>query len=426
MDNLTHSLVGLLCAEVVVRVCERRRPLADGTRTAIYVFAIVGNNLPDLDFGYARISGKVFGYLLQHRGYTHTLVAAFGFALSMLGLLALWAKRRRRAVPREDWGMLAGVALVSPLLHLAMDFANNYGVHPFWPLYNGWFYGDSFFILEPSFWLVLIAPLSLSYRSKSLRAALWLVLAVAIGALWYRPFVPRGHALVLTFLTLALLLFAHNRSSALRLVLAASGFALVVLAFVTGSRSAKAIVRERALAAFPTASTLDVVVTPMPANPFCWSAILVQEEAGQYLVRLGRVATWPAWLDVHSCPYDRDATPTAPLSPLPDRADPRLSLNAEYRVPLAELRALARDRCEASAFFRFARVPYVTNADSDGSRVLGDLRYDRSRALDFSDIRLTRAAGRCPEHVPPWRFPRFDVLSAGDEGRSLGLVPSRH
>jgi inner membrane protein len=73
LDNLTHSLVGLLAAEAVIRVRERSRPLADWSRSAVYVISIVGNNLPDLDFSYSRISGKTFGYLLQHRGYTHTV-----------------------------------------------------------------------------------------------------------------------------------------------------------------------------------------------------------------------------------------------------------------------------------------------------------------------------------------------------------------
>src|SRR4051812_14485365 len=143
MDNITHSLVGLLCAEVVVRTRERSpaaatpRTLDPWTRSATYAFAIIGNNLPDLDFTYAGISGKTFGYLLQHRGYTHTLPAAFGFGLLMLGALALLLRVRKKVLSRVDWQSLAGVALASPLLHIAMDFANNYGVHPLWPVYDG-------------------------------------------------------------------------------------------------------------------------------------------------------------------------------------------------------------------------------------------------------------------------------------------------
>lgn len=414
MDNLTHSLVGLLCAEAAVRARERansKQPLSAFGRSAVYAFAIIGNNLPDLDVAYAGASDKAFGYLLQHRGYTHTLPAALGFAAAMLVALVLLARWRKQPVSAAEWRLLASVAVLSPVLHIAMDFANNYGVHPFWPLDERWFYGDTLFIVEPSLWLVLIAPLSFSYRSPWLRGTLWLVLGAALAALWYRPFVPRGHALLLTLLTVTLLVVARWRSPGARFLLAAVGFLALGLAFVVGSRFAKAMVRERAELLFPSAKTLDVVATPMPANPFCWSVILVQLDGAQYSARLGRVATWPAWLSVAQCPFDQGAVPTAPLRSLPVVADSRVSLTNEFLVPVAELRDLAVARCEAAAFFHFARVPYLSAAEPDGSRVLGDLRYDRKRGLDFSDLRLMRAQGKCPEHVPPWRFPRADILS---------------
>jgi inner membrane protein len=126
VENLTHSLVGLLCAEVVVRVVERRRPLEAWSRAAVYAIAIIGNNLPDLDFTYSHIRGPRFGYLLQHRGYTHTVLAAFGFALATLGALFGLSKWRHQAPSPGDWRLFAALALFSPLLHIAMDFANNY------------------------------------------------------------------------------------------------------------------------------------------------------------------------------------------------------------------------------------------------------------------------------------------------------------
>ena len=419
-----------------MRVSESRRatrtmrgfvdePLDGWTRSSVYAFAVIGNNLPDLDFTYAGISGKTFGYLLQHRGYSHTLPAALGFAAAMLGVLLLLARWRKKTLPRADWPMLAAVALVSPLLHIAMDFANNYGVHPFWPVYDGWFYGDSFFILEPSFWLVLIAPLSFSYRFRPLRVVLWLILGVALVALWYRALVPRSHALVLSALTLSLLSLARRRSARTRMLMAASGFVVLGAAFVLGSRLAKAEVRAQAQLLYPSATVLDIVVTPMPANPFCWSALLVSQDDGKYSVRLGRAATWPAWLNLRECPFDRDATPTAPLQPLASSADARVLLLSEYRVAVADLRSIADARCEARAFFRFARVPYLTAIEPDGSRVLGDLRYDRKRGLDFSDIRLTPEPGSCPRYVPPWRPPRADIVSVDGQAPRLSIPETR-
>jgi inner membrane protein len=417
LDNVTHSLVGLLCAEIAVRVRERRAPLQPWSRASFYAVAIIGNNLPDLDFSYSRISGKTFGYLLQHRGYTHTLPAVLGFALAQLGVLWVLAKWRGRTLPGTDWAWLTALAVASPLLHLGMDFANNYGVHPFWPVYSGWFYGDSFFILEPSFWLALTAPLSLSYRSRWVRGALWLVVGLALGALWYEPFVPRRNALALSLITLVLFGLARRLTPFGRSYLAAGGFVLLAAAFIGGSRVAKATASRQARVWFASAVTLDIVATPTPANPFCWSVILVQREGAEYVVRLARAATWPAWLTVAECPYDRASTPTAPLDAARSaHFDERLLVQSEYRVPAAELATLMRERCEARAFLRFARVPYLTPWAPDGSRVLGDLRYDRSPGLDFSDIRLARAQGRCPEYVPPWLPPRAETLDSPVRG----------
>ncbi|MEP7049598.1 MAG: metal-dependent hydrolase [Pseudomonadota bacterium] len=410
MENLTHSLVGLLCAEIVVRARERRRAISAWSRTALYATAIIGNNLPDLDFTYSHISGERFGYLLQHRGYTHTLAAAFGFAIATLGALFALAKWRGVRISAAEWRLLALLALLSPLLHIAMDFSNDYGVHPFWPLNERWFYGDSIFILEPSFWLVLLAPLLFSYRSKLVRSALGLVLAVALGAVWYRPFVPARNAVVLTLLTVALLAVARSRTPFLRMLIAAGGFVLVLTLFVFCGRVAKSRVRERAAQAFPDAVTLDVVATPMPANPWCWKVLVVQRDAEQYFVRVGRVAVWPIWLDAQSCPYDRAANPTAPLRPIHAIADPGLVLSAEYRIPIATLRVLLGTRCEVQAFVRFARVPYIGPIQADGSRVLGDLRYDRNPGLDFSDVPLGPGQSQCPQYMPRWRPPRSDLL----------------
>jgi inner membrane protein len=417
LENLTHSLVGLLCAEVAVRIRERRRPLDSWSRSTIYAIAIVGNNLPDLDFTYSHISGARFGYLLQHRGYTHTVPAVFGFALLTLAVVLALARWRRHAPSTPDWRLFAGLALLSPALHVAMDFSNNYGVHPFWPVNDAWFYGDSVFILEPSFWLVLLAPLQFSYRSKLARGSLIAILALALGAIWYRPFIPQRNALVLTLLTACLLLVARRRTPFLRMLLASAGFLAVLGSFVLGSRLAKALVRERARSESGDARTLDIVATPMPANPLCWSVLWVQRDQRQYFVRIGRAAVAPTWLAVRDCPYDNAAQPTAPLRPLSDRPDSRLILGQEYRVSLAELRAVVDGHCQARALLRFARVPYLSEVQADGSRVIGDLRYDRSPGLDFSDVRLRRVSARdqdrerCPEYEPPWLPPRGDILS---------------
>src|SRR5687768_1114261 len=91
--------------------------------------------------------------------------------------------------------LLAGVLLLTPLLHIAMDFGNNYGVHPFWPLDNRWFYGDSIFIIEPLFWAAC-APLAFIFRTRPARFIVWLLMVAAIGLVFFIGMVPRPIAAI--------------------------------------------------------------------------------------------------------------------------------------------------------------------------------------------------------------------------------------
>ena len=71
----------------------------------------------------------------------------------------------------------------------ALDFTNSYGVHPFWPVDNRWYYGDAVFIVEPLLW-ACSAPLLFTLRSKVTRALVAVVLVVGIGLSWASGLVP--------------------------------------------------------------------------------------------------------------------------------------------------------------------------------------------------------------------------------------------
>jgi inner membrane protein len=407
VDNLTHGLVGVLLAETCLQV--RARRAADGgsvsprLRFETYSLAVIGNNLPDTDIGYARlVGGQTFGYLLQHRGFTHTVPVALLIGVAMLAVVfALRRRARARANPGEA-GLLVGVALASPLLHIAMDFANNYGVHPFWPLDDRWFYGDTLFIVEPALWIAIVAPLVFSMSSRWVRAALGTFLAVSLVALFVAPVVARVAAVALTVITVLVLLVARRASPAKRAVLASSLFFATLAVFATCSHLARA----RAVAALeeelPNARTVDVAVTPMPADPACWNVLWLGEDGDDYVLRLGHVAL------AAGCVFGAEPDTTAPMTALPKSG----TFRSEYRRPLGELTGLASRRCEVAALLQFARAPYVTAPLADGTRIAGDLRYDRKPELDFADIRLAASldpAG-CPPNLPPWIPPRRDLF----------------
>ena len=71
MENLTHSLIGATLAELFVP-----RSASPAKRGLFFTVGVVAANLPDADLVYARITAPPLGYLLHHRGHTHTLIGA--------------------------------------------------------------------------------------------------------------------------------------------------------------------------------------------------------------------------------------------------------------------------------------------------------------------------------------------------------------
>ena len=147
MDNLTHTLIGLIAGESVARTTRAREPgLAPETRRVLFVaLAAIGGNLPDLDLVYSyrgvpHDSHAKLSYVLQHRGYTHTVLGCLILTLLLYAGAELWLRYRRLELTRRDRLELAGMSMFGTFLHLGMDFLNSYGVHPFWPVKNGWFY----------------------------------------------------------------------------------------------------------------------------------------------------------------------------------------------------------------------------------------------------------------------------------------------
>jgi inner membrane protein len=92
VDNLTHSIIGLIAGESAAAAGapagEGVHGLGADARRRLYAcIGVVGGNLPDLDL---LVSGggpgcDELGYLLNHRGYTHTLAGC-----ALLALLPPW------------------------------------------------------------------------------------------------------------------------------------------------------------------------------------------------------------------------------------------------------------------------------------------------------------------------------------------------
>jgi inner membrane protein len=414
LDNLTHTLAGLLLAEAAVQA---RAPKAEASapfRAAAYFASAWVNNAPDLDFVYAGVTERPIGYLLHHRGHSHTVPIgiAIGVVTAVVGIAL--ARRNDWRWSRSDRITFVALCFLGPFVHVAMDFSNNYGVRPFWPAYSGSFYGDAVFIVEPLFWAASIPSLYFAARTKLGRFVLAAVLALGVVACWTvalapetTRLVPRGVAGAVTVAALGSTLVARRLGPRARVAFAVAASWTVAAIFFAGSSTARATIR-RSLATAGHAIH-DVVITPLPANPFCEAALVVQTDGDDYVVQRAMVATVPALYPSESCPTAADGNPTAPLSPVAAVSTPAVTWKGEYRAPLRELSDLAHTNCQAAALFRFLRVPYWVDAGPD-ELVLGDLRYDRRKDLDFSDVLIAKHPARCPEAVPSWIPPRLDLL----------------
>lgn len=409
MDNLTHILAGLLVAELVVQARSRQGEPAPRWARAAHFTSVLANNLPDFDFAYVRLSGEKLGYLLHHRGHTHTLLVGIPLGLCALGVVLVWARRERLAFERRDLAWLALLAALGPVIHIFMDWSNSYGVHPFWPFDNAWVYGDRVFIVEPLFWAAALPWLFCSVQARLGRTllALWLSLTVALPVV--TRMVPLPLCALIALWVAGGLALGWRARPATR-VLSALGGSLVVLAcFGFGKLGAEAKATRALLAAFPAETLHDVVLTSNPANPACWLFASAQSSRdGRYAVRRGRVSLAPSLLPAERCALSSGTT-TAPLVAIAAPDTPEVFFEREFVAPLAELRSLARESCEVAAFLRFSRLPFWVDLPGTGL-VVGDVRFDREPGLGFSELVAERRPRSCPSFVPPWEPPRRDLL----------------
>jgi inner membrane protein len=300
--------------------------------------------------------------------------------------------------------------VIGPFVHIALDFTNNYGVHPFWPVDNRWYYGDSVFIVEPLLWAVAIPSLLLLSRSIVSRVGLGLFLAASVVLSWTVGAVSTAGAALVTVAAALATLIAWRLSSLGRVKSAIAGWLAVTAVFVALSQRSEAIALRSNPPRPEGAAVLDVVLTPQPANPLCWIALIVEYGGSHYALRAATVAPLPAILPSTRCPRAVSRATTAPLTAVNHPSTAAVRWEGELVADPSDLCAIAASNCTARAYLRFARAPFWTAPGSE--QILGDLRYDRAEGDDFAEIRPWAGPKQCPKYVPPWRYPRQDVIRA--------------
>lgn len=408
MDNFSHSVVGLALGEFVHRSLPPE-PGIDSHRARRRLLLFSGwaaSNFPDLDLFLTPLLPAPLGYLMHHRGHTHTLLYAAGQALLLWAMLwLLWPAARTllRQSASARTGLLVAVS-AGLALHLLMDYLNPYGIHPFHPFDSRWLYGDMVFILEPMFWITFGVPMAMMVQRLAPRLLFLAALAAAPLYFAARGFLSWGSVAMLALVgivlaTLQLRSGTHGR----RALVAALG---VMLCFVgvqaVASRQARMVVAKTLQEKEPANRLLDTSMSSFPTNPLCWAFVSVEsnEGKGTYTLRRGILSLAPNGMPVENCPASLAG------SAFEKGATPAIAFQLEQQGRLTTLRELKAANCYFEAWLRFARAPLL------GANAATDIRFGSDPRENFTTIDLAVLREReCVGFIPAWQFPRSDLLA---------------
>ena len=399
MDNITHTLVGVALGHALASSPGggEDTPARNTFRKAVLWTSIVGSNFPDIDVAINPfLKNPHLAGLLEHRGYTHSFLA-----IPCLGFLAAWIGSR--LAKTQVTGKLFGIGCLAVFLHIAADYLNDYGVHPFTPFLNRWFYGDTLFILEPSIWLAVLPLAFLEARNIFTRGLSAIIEMIILGVLWFSAYASPAVAGALSVWAVGMFAAQWFLRREWRGAFALAGIGVCVLVFAICGERATSAVREAFAKGSRVEQIADVVRSPAPGNPMCWRVIAVSSEGDHYIARLGVVNFAPQVFKTEDCFYRVVGmrNPALRDSTLADTS--RTHWTGEYSASLEELRQLARKDCQLDALLRFARVPYWTTESA------ADLRYAYTPGKSFTSVRLGLDQTFCLSWTPPW-VPPFRLL----------------
>jgi inner membrane protein len=396
VDNVTHAFVGAAIGE-----CVAPKGATARTRALLMGVGIVAANAPDIDLVYSNIIEEPLGYLLHHRGHSHTWPGLAALGLLIWGGLRLFPSTREVARgSRSRWLWLLAAALAS---HLVMDTANGYGAHLFYPLSSRWVYGDSVFVLEPSLWAILGATLALN-AGRTWRLTIVLLTLFLIGTLAYMTLLPTVVAVlilvVVTAAAVAVRTWDRKQRAASVLLLTAAIF--LMMAGV--SRAAKAEAR-RAVAERGGGEVIDVVADANPGTPWCWAVLTLERTSrdphGTLVARRGTVSLLPSLWSAPACASARlGASRWSTDVPATDV----MVWHRVWTIDLESMRALYASNCRVRAWLQFGRVPYLDNG------AIVDLRFENPIGQNFTPMTIDSGQRGCPSYLTDWVVPREDVL----------------
>ena len=284
MDNLTHSLVGLVASKAGLE------KLSPGATT----LCILAANSPDADI-VALIFGGRWAFLHQHRGISHSIVGALALALALplIFYLGDWiiARVRKRAPNVKLKGLLLASVVVTAT-HPLLDWTNNYGVRFLLPWNRRWFYGDFVFIVDPFMWIVLGGAAFLLTSKTKKHILVWVVIAlipsylVLVGPAGAARFANEILVRLLWIAALIVLVTLYRRTVSGRRGAKVAIAALATVALYCAGLAATHVValrgaeiQARAIANRNAENVISVAAMPTVANPTEWLCVMETNRA---------------------------------------------------------------------------------------------------------------------------------------------------
>jgi inner membrane protein len=396
LDNVAHTLVGAALSDLASgpRASKAARRVCMGA-------GVIAANLPDFDLVYSGLTAQPLGYLLHHRGHTHTVLGlAVLAAMLAVAYGVLPSVRRMRSNERVRLWLLIATALAS---HLLLDALNSYGVHPFHPVNSTWYYGDALFIFEPWLWVILGIAVVQNARTRFARVAASLPILVFPITMASMGMIPPESAVLLLVVGGSFGWLLRQGSARTRAGIAISACVAVTVGMFALSRIARGVALT-SLQSEARGRLIDVILTPNPSSPLCWSVIGIDVDggAGEYVYLRGTLSLMPEWKPPTSCASHLFAAG----GNIRLAGGGRLALRDEIHQPLALLQDRARRDCWVREWLRFGRAPVLTD------EAIFDLRFAERAEQNFTHLPLGRTSEhqQCPQFVPGWAMPRADLL----------------
>jgi inner membrane protein len=288
---------------------------------------------------------------------------------------------------------------------LILDFLNQYGIHPFWPFYNGWFFADMMFIVEPWLWLTLIPFLFFSRSHRYFRLLLGSLLVAGLSLEWFTGFVPKAIATGMTLWSLLLIWGFRVWNKKTQVVVCYSSLGLIGLLFSLESFWLKREITNIFIREQPEVTVNDVILSPFPSNPICWQVVTVEtsKDGETFSLRKGVVSIFT---DLYQ---PRECLELISKEVKISQTHPQVIWTTQLKLVRRELIKLYQTNCFVAAQLRFVRAPFWYRRD--GKLYFADLRFETETRGNFSKLEIPETAVECPKLIPPWTEPRRDLLS---------------